>query len=140
MHLSIFAAVVLAALLASTGLVHSWPTDDMRVFEYFDNSLIQDLDDTFFLGPDGALDLIDRICSQEKDADGTVSGAINRFEKKFLTWEKYREGPGRDYDPNYYHRAHAQWETFKVYCFWHQYAAWYETGLVSTSSPETNYG
>jgi hypothetical protein len=132
MRLSISAAVILAALLVSTRLVHS-----QRQFEFFDNSLISNLDETD-LGPEKALSLIDKLCSQEKDAENMVSGAVNILSGDFLNWTDYRKGPGQYYDINHYYAAHTPWETFKGTCFFHQYATWYKDGVTSEGTHREN--
>jgi hypothetical protein len=74
------------------GFVCSAAHIDMRQFEFFDNYLIQKLNE-LEMGPKKALALIDGLCSQEGDEEDNVSAALN-----ILTWEQYRNGLVRDYD------------------------------------------
>jgi hypothetical protein len=134
MHLSIPAA----AVLVLTGFV-SANDIERRQLEFFDNSLIEDLDKSE-LGPEKALALIDDLCSQPRDEDGQVSGAINIETWTFMTWAEYLKGPGEGQDLNTWYAAHGKWNTFRGHCFFHQYAAWYQDGMTSSSIRYKNYG
>jgi hypothetical protein len=138
MHMSISAAAVLAAMLVLTGLV-SAPDVEKRQLEFFDNSLIQDLDESE-MGPEKALALMDSLCSQQRDELGRVSGAINVKTWTFMTWQEYQNGPGEGQDLNPWYAAHGEWNTFRGHCFFHQYSAWYEDGITSKSEYYHQYG
>jgi hypothetical protein len=136
MHLSISAAAVLAAMLALTALV-SAPDIERRILEYFDNSLIQNLDQSE-MGPEKALALIDRLCNQTVDLQGQVSGAINFGTWDFLTWEQYRTGPGQGQELNPWYAAHGDWMTFRGACFFQQYSTWNQNSETSESTHYRN--
>jgi hypothetical protein len=61
--LSIAAAGVLVTLLELAGFVGSATHINMRQFEFFDNSPIQNLDE-LEMGPEKAFALVDDLCSQ----------------------------------------------------------------------------